>query len=186
MALIKGNDLNNVLRGTSLADIIYGYGGADTIYGYDGDDRISGGTGNDVINAGAGDDRVNGGTGNDRIFGLGGNDFAGFPMICASLRVTDDDMARAGIGHHRGGYVARMRAGHFRVAGFPADHQGRICRSGRGARQQRCRYADQGFHARLRRGDTCSNRFDFRETCRNPVHLPVSGDKCPCHQRSLS
>ena len=32
MALIKGNDLNNVLRGTSLADIIYGYGGADTIF----------------------------------------------------------------------------------------------------------------------------------------------------------
>ena len=43
MAIIDGNDLNNILFGTAADDIINGLGGHDTINGAGGNDFIAGG-----------------------------------------------------------------------------------------------------------------------------------------------
>ena len=56
MALIEGDENDNVLTGTDAADTIRGYGGNDQIDGGGGDDLIFGGAGADVMSGGAGDD----------------------------------------------------------------------------------------------------------------------------------
>ena len=56
MAIIVGNNLNNILPGTNLIDIIAGQAGNDVLAGLDGNDTLRGGIGNDVLNGGAGID----------------------------------------------------------------------------------------------------------------------------------
>ena len=67
MAIISGDNLDNVLNGTDDPDTITGLGGADFIQGNRGDDDIDGGDGNDQIvwSPGDGDDTVDGGDGFD-------------------------------------------------------------------------------------------------------------------------
>jgi len=56
MAIIKGDDDDNVLIGTS---------SADTILGYDGEDLLKGGGGADILDGGTGADMMQGGNGGD-------------------------------------------------------------------------------------------------------------------------
>lgn len=56
MAIINGNNLNNVLNGTSTADTINGLGGSDTLRGFGGNDFLVGGSGADQMFGGAGND----------------------------------------------------------------------------------------------------------------------------------
>lgn len=56
MAIINGDDLNNVLLGTDLADGINGFGGDDILIGFGGDDFLDGGTGADLMFGGTGND----------------------------------------------------------------------------------------------------------------------------------
>jgi serralysin len=53
MAIIDGNNLDNVMEGTSGADTISGFGGNDTLLGLGGNDLFFGRNGNDTINGGA-------------------------------------------------------------------------------------------------------------------------------------
>ncbi|MCT0200330.1 hypothetical protein KQ313_11640 [Synechococcus sp. CS-1325] len=99
MAILNGDNLNNILFGTAFMDVIKGFalndlingaggtdfieggadddillggGGNDTIYG----DNEAGGavTGNDLLDGGAGDDLIDGGRGNDTIYANEGSD----------------------------------------------------------------------------------------------------------------
>lgn len=56
MAIINGDNQNNILTGTSSNDQIYGFGGDDELIGGDGNDYLDGGEGNDVFIGGAGQD----------------------------------------------------------------------------------------------------------------------------------
>lgn len=86
MAVINGDDLDNILTGTATADFIAGNGGNDQLsggsgdddlYGGDGDDHVSGDAGNDLIDGGAGRDVLAGGAGDDAIYvGRGDGDVA--------------------------------------------------------------------------------------------------------------
>jgi Ca2+-binding RTX toxin-like protein len=83
MAVINGNNGNNLLIGTNLADNIHGFGGNDLVLGRAGNDFLDGGIGFDRIfgHAGkdflfgrAGNDILDGGVGADRMEGGAGND----------------------------------------------------------------------------------------------------------------
>ena len=83
MALIDGDNGNNLRIGTSEADRIRGFGsidllrgggGNDTIEGGDGPDSLYGDQGNDRISGGSGDDLLRGGRGNDTLDGGAGED----------------------------------------------------------------------------------------------------------------
>ncbi len=91
MAIINGNNGNNVLRGTRFSDIISGLDGNDDIFGDRGDDILDGGNdddildggdGNDTVIGGEGDDVLDGGRGGDSLFGGEGNDtlLAGYDL----------------------------------------------------------------------------------------------------------
>jgi len=69
MAIINGNDANNILQGSSAADTLNGLGGDDTLFGNDGADVLNGGAGNDWLAGGAGNDTYKFalGGGNDTI-----------------------------------------------------------------------------------------------------------------------
>jgi Ca2+-binding RTX toxin-like protein len=56
MAIIRGNNSNNVLRGTSKSDTIYGLNGNDRLFGLAGDDILIGGLGKDRLVGGPGED----------------------------------------------------------------------------------------------------------------------------------
>ena len=56
MAVINGNNLNNVLLGTPFNDSINGFGGADILQGFNGNDFLNGGTGADSMRGGLGND----------------------------------------------------------------------------------------------------------------------------------
>jgi Ca2+-binding RTX toxin-like protein len=56
MAIIIGDNLNNVLTGGAVADQIFGLGGNDTLTGNGGDDLLDGGTGSDTMSGGTGND----------------------------------------------------------------------------------------------------------------------------------
>lgn len=56
MAVITGDENDNVLNGTAGDDQILGQGGADSLFGLAGDDILTGGAGNDIIDGGAGID----------------------------------------------------------------------------------------------------------------------------------
>lgn len=93
MAIITGDNGNNLEIGTSAADEIYGLGavdllrgaggndtieggnGPDSLYGDQGDDEISGGAGDDIIRGGRGDDTLDGGDGSDLVRGDLGDDW---------------------------------------------------------------------------------------------------------------
>ena len=53
MAVITGNNLNNLLSGTNADDIISGLGGNDVLFGSRGDDLLDGGADNDTANYGS-------------------------------------------------------------------------------------------------------------------------------------
>jgi serralysin len=93
MAIINGNESNNVLNGvfdrlpfppfTDRPDIISGLAGNDILRARDtsdiligglGNDTLIGNGGNDTLIGGAGNDILNGGTDNDILSGDGGND----------------------------------------------------------------------------------------------------------------
>ncbi|QSJ15108.1 hypothetical protein JYQ62_25060 [Nostoc sp. UHCC 0702] len=74
MALINGNNLNNILSGTAQNDILSGRGGNDTLNGGAGNDILNGDSGNDILNGGTGNDTLNGGEDNDTLNGGIGND----------------------------------------------------------------------------------------------------------------
>jgi Bacterial Ig domain/RTX calcium-binding nonapeptide repeat (4 copies) len=74
MAIIIGNNADNVLVGTASGDVITGANGNDQIDGGAGDDIIDGGNGNDTIAGGVGNDIIDGGNGNDTITGGAGTD----------------------------------------------------------------------------------------------------------------
>jgi Ca2+-binding RTX toxin-like protein len=72
MAIINGNNGDNILEGGNASDIINGYEGNDTLKGGADNDTLKGGTGNDRLNGGTGNDRLIGGSGNDIL--VGGHD----------------------------------------------------------------------------------------------------------------
>lgn len=74
MAVIKGDDSDNVLDGTGGNDYIYGYAGEDTLSGGDGNDVLYGGAGADTLYGGEGNDQLSGGEGADYMVGGNGND----------------------------------------------------------------------------------------------------------------
>jgi Ca2+-binding RTX toxin-like protein len=74
MAIINGDNLDNVLTGTNLADTINGFDGHDVLIGLDGNDILNGGLGDDELFGQAGNDLLNGGAGADIMNGGAGND----------------------------------------------------------------------------------------------------------------
>lgn len=74
MAIINGDELNNVINGTNDSDTINGFGGNDVLRGYSGNDLLNGGDGDDQIEGSYGADTIVGGLGNDRIDGQSGAD----------------------------------------------------------------------------------------------------------------
>ena len=74
MALINGDNGNNLEIGTADADQIYGFGGIDLLRGSDGNDTIEGGDGPDSLYGDKGNDRITGGAGDDVIRGGRDND----------------------------------------------------------------------------------------------------------------
>ncbi|MEL6940432.1 MAG: hypothetical protein AAFO84_14715 [Cyanobacteria bacterium J06598_1] len=93
MAIVLGDDNNNLLVGTNQPDQFFGEGGDDLLEGKQGNDAIAGGdgddflaggndadtlqgeAGNDILDGGNGNDDLNGGGDNDRLIGSRGNDF---------------------------------------------------------------------------------------------------------------
>jgi len=53
MAVILGNNLNNLLSGTNANDTLSGFGGDDSLFGSRGNDLLDGGTGDDTANYGS-------------------------------------------------------------------------------------------------------------------------------------
>jgi trimeric autotransporter adhesin len=74
MAIINGDNADNVLVGTNLGDTISGLGGDDVLLGLAGNDFVNGGAGNDELFGQAGNDLLNGGTGADAMTGGAGDD----------------------------------------------------------------------------------------------------------------
>jgi Ca2+-binding RTX toxin-like protein len=74
MALINGDNADNVLVGTNLSDTINGLVGNDVLIGLAGNDFLNGGAGNDELLGQAGNDLLNGGTGADSMTGGAGDD----------------------------------------------------------------------------------------------------------------
>ena len=74
MAIINGDNQDNVLTGTNLADTINGFDGHDVLIGLDGNDILNGGLGDDELFGQAGNDLLNGGAGADIMNGGAGND----------------------------------------------------------------------------------------------------------------
>ena len=74
MAIINGDNQDNVLNGTNLADTINGLDGNDVLVGLAGNDILNGGLGDDELFGQAGNDRLNGGAGADTMNGGAGND----------------------------------------------------------------------------------------------------------------
>ena len=74
MAIINGDNQDNVLTGTNLADTINGFDGHDVLIGLSGNDILNGGLGDDELFGQAGNDLLNGGAGADTMNGGSGND----------------------------------------------------------------------------------------------------------------
>ncbi len=89
MAIIDGDNGNNLYIGTADEDRIRGFGGIDLLRGGSGDDLIEGGDGPDSLYGDQGDDYILGGAGDDLIRGGRGDDTldggAGRDMIRADL-----------------------------------------------------------------------------------------------------
>ena len=68
MAIITGDNSNNILKGTSEDDSIDALDGNDLLYGNEGNDTLIGGNGNDRIIIGGGRAIANGGTDQDILF----------------------------------------------------------------------------------------------------------------------
>jgi Ca2+-binding RTX toxin-like protein len=91
MAVILGDNADNIMTGTRFADVIIGFGGNDEIRGRGGSDLIYGGRGSDDLRGNAGHDLIVGGSGNDDIVGDEGNDIL--------LGGADNDTLQAGLGN---------------------------------------------------------------------------------------
>ena len=74
MAIINGNNRNNVLRGTPFNDLIRAFGGNDLSYSNNGNDKLYGGDGRDILFGGNGNDVIEGNKGDDLMIGGAGND----------------------------------------------------------------------------------------------------------------
>lgn len=74
MAIINGDNGDNLLLGTASDDEINGFGGADVLIAGKGRDTLDGGSEDDFLFGGRDDDSLNGGVGNDFLFGQQGND----------------------------------------------------------------------------------------------------------------
>lgn len=75
MAVISGDNSNEIIQGTPFDDIIDAMGGHDTVLADDGADEITGGTGNDTLNGEGGDDAFVGTTGDGHDVFFGGEGF---------------------------------------------------------------------------------------------------------------
>ena len=93
MAIINGDNTDNVLVGTNLADTINGFDGDDVLLGLAGNDGLIGGAGADELFGQAGNDLLNGGTGADTMSGGAGNDI----YFVDSAGDTVSEGANAGI-----------------------------------------------------------------------------------------
>jgi Ca2+-binding RTX toxin-like protein len=94
MAIINGNNLNNVLLGTAVADTINGLGGADLLQGFGGNDLLNGGTGADVMLGGIGNDTYIVDNSGDFVF----EDFnAGIDRVVSSISFSLNTAARLNI-----------------------------------------------------------------------------------------
>ena len=74
MAIIDGDNGNDLEIGTPEADRIRGFGGIDLLRGGGGNDTIEGGAGPDSLYGDQGNDRITGGAGDDVLRGGRGND----------------------------------------------------------------------------------------------------------------
>ena len=74
MAIIDGDNSNDLEIGTPEADRIRGFGGIDLLRGGGGNDTIEGGDGPDSLYGDQGNDRITGGAGDDVLRGGRGND----------------------------------------------------------------------------------------------------------------
>ena len=74
MAIIDGDNSNDLEIGTPEADRIRGFGGIDLLRGGGGNDTIEGGDGPDSLYGDLGNDRITGGAGDDVLRGGRGND----------------------------------------------------------------------------------------------------------------
>ena len=71
MAVVHGNDLDNILRGGIRNDLLLGFAGNDSLYGFAGDDSLWGGEGNDSLVGGKGNDFLDGEQGYNTLIGGG-------------------------------------------------------------------------------------------------------------------
>jgi Ca2+-binding RTX toxin-like protein len=74
MAIINGDNQDNVLTGTNLPDTINGFDGHDVLIGLAGNDILYGGLGDDELFGQDGNDVLNGNSGADTMTGGAGND----------------------------------------------------------------------------------------------------------------
>jgi Ca2+-binding RTX toxin-like protein len=74
LAILNGDERDQILVGTAWSDVLNGAGGKDTLRGGAGNDGLNGGEGDDLIEGGAGSDRLDGGAGNDTLAGGTGAD----------------------------------------------------------------------------------------------------------------
>ncbi|HEY9216457.1 MAG TPA: calcium-binding protein [Phenylobacterium sp.] len=88
MAVIFGNENNNIINGTAGPDEIFGLGGDDQLNGLNGDDTLHGGAGFDLLIGGGGNDVLDGGAEaggiGDTAFFYDGENLAG-PGVNVSL-----------------------------------------------------------------------------------------------------
>jgi Ca2+-binding RTX toxin-like protein len=74
LAILNGDERDQILVGTAWSDVLNGAGGKDTLRGGAGNDVFNGGEGDDLIEGGAGSDRLDGEAGNDTLAGGTGAD----------------------------------------------------------------------------------------------------------------
>jgi hypothetical protein len=96
MAVITGNNSDNLLLGFGAPDTISGLGGVDTLFGKAGSDLLFGGNGGDFLYGGPGSDTMfgengndvlDGGSGDDSIDGGAGSDWPGFAVCGKRCRI---------------------------------------------------------------------------------------------------
>lgn len=90
MAIINGNNSDNLLFGTNNADTINGNGGMDFLSGGNGEDLINGGDGNDTLFGDNGNDTLTGGLGADMLIGGAGADIFRYASASESLAPDRD------------------------------------------------------------------------------------------------
>jgi Ca2+-binding RTX toxin-like protein len=100
MAIITGDETNNLLDGGADPDTLNGLGGDDILSGAGGNDTANGGEGDDTLNGGDGDDFLAGDAGDDVLNGGAGQDRASYASATAGVVV---DLTIQGLAQNTGG-----------------------------------------------------------------------------------